>query len=128
VLTEARAKDPPLPSLVAVTAGIAVTGVLLMAVPGAASIVVAVWALYGASVLLLTAVAMGRDVGDAGGPAVVVGVLVACLPPLGVALWWHWRAPGPIITPFARRLMVGFVVLSGAGLAVLACLVAILHD
>jgi len=121
-------KAPPLPSLVGVTAGVALAGAILLAVPGAASVVVALWAIYVAAAVMLGAVAMGRDVHDTGHPGVVLAALVVVVPPVGVALWWRWRHPGPVVSPFARRLMVGYVIGAAACLLVLGALVAVLHD
>jgi hypothetical protein len=121
-------KPPPLPSLVGVTAGVALAGAILLAVPGAASVVMVFWATYVAAAVVLGAVAMGRDVHDAGHPGVVLAALVVVVPPVGVVLWWRWRHPGPVISPFARRLMVDYVIVAAACLLVLGVLVAVLHD
>jgi hypothetical protein len=123
-----KEKAPPLPSLVGVTAGIAVAGAILLAVPGAAPVVVVLWVTYVAAALALAAVAMGRDVRDAGHPGLIVTALVVIVPPVGVVLWWRWRNPGPVVTPFARRLMLDYVIVAAACLVVLAVLAALLHD
>jgi hypothetical protein len=97
-------------------------------VPGAATVVVTLWATYVAAAVVLAAVAMARDVHDAGYPWFLVAALVIVVPPVGVLLWWRWRHPGPVITTFARRLMVDYVMVAAACLVVLGALVAILHD
>jgi len=127
-VVDAVQKSPPLPSLVAVTGGLVIAGIILLEVPEASSVVFAIWVAYAAASLLLAAVAMGRDVAAAGRPGAVVGVLVVLVAPLGIALWWRWRRPGPVVSPFDRRVMVWFTLAAAAGLVLIGALVVVLHD